>query len=328
MTLAVGSPLRFDPILRRLIWGGRRLGTVLGKPIGEFRDYAESWELADYRDAVSKVGEGPLKGCSLRSLVHDHARDLLGPGLAGCEQFPLLVKFIDACDVLSVQVHPDDEKGKRLAGDNGKTETWVVVDAEPGSRIYAGLKPGVTRAQFGAAIAGGDVEPLLHHFPARPGDCIMIEAGTVHAIGAGVLLAEIQQMSDATFRVFDWGRVGADGRPRELHVEQALESTDFQRGPVNPLAPEPTSAGEGQVRERLSHCPYFALERWTLTRPARLGHPDRFTILLGLGGAAEVRHQNDTLNLEFGQTLLLPAACGPCEIHPRGRAVVLTCVVP
>jgi len=320
--------LRFEPILRRLIWGGRRLGTVLHKPVGEGNDFAESWELADYRDAVSVVNEGELAGATLRDLVHTRGRELLGPGLSAREQFPLLVKFIDAREVLSVQVHPDDEKGKRLAGDNGKTETWVVVDAEPASLIYAGLKPGVTREQFRAAIENGQVGPLLHRFPARPGDCIMIEAGTVHAIGAGVLLAEIQQMSDATFRVFDWGRVGADGRPRELHIRAALESTDFARGPVNPLTPTREPVGEGNSRERLSRCPYFALERWTIARPAVLGCTDRFTILMGMAGSAEVRHEMQRKRLGFGQALLLPAAVGPCEIVPDGEAVVLTCVVP
>ncbi len=321
-------PLRFEPILRRLIWGGRRLGTVLDKPIGAGNDFAESWELADYRDAVSVVNEGALAGTTLRDLVHQRGRELLGPGLPGRDEFPLLVKFIDAREVLSVQVHPDDEQGERLAGDNGKTETWVVVDAEPGSLIYAGLVPGVTREQFEAAIASGQVEPLLHHFPARPGDCIMIEAGTVHAIGAGVLLAEIQQMSDATFRVFDWGRVGADGRPRELHIRAALESTNFVRGPVNPLTPACEPAGEGNYRERLSRCPYFALERWTIGRPAVLGGTDRFTILMGMAGSAEVRYQGQETRLAYGQTLLLPAAVGPCEVVPDGQAVVLTCVVP
>src|SRR5271157_2726034 len=186
-------PLRFEPILRRLIWGGRRLGTVLHKPIGGGNDYAESWELADYRDAVSVVNEGELSGTTLRDLVHHRGREVLGPGLSARNEFPLLVKFIDAREVLSVQVHPDDEKGKRLAGDNGKTETWVIVDAERGRLSFGGLRQCVTREQFEAAIKDEQVEPLLHRFPARPGDCIMIEAGTVHAIGAGVLLAEIQQ---------------------------------------------------------------------------------------------------------------------------------------
>jgi mannose-6-phosphate isomerase len=321
-------PLRFDPILRRLIWGGRRLGTVLHKHICDGNDFAESWELSDYRDSISVVNEGELAGTTLHDLVHHRGRVMLGPGLSHQNQFPLLVKFIDARDVLSVQVHPDDEKGKRLAGDNGKTETWVVVDAEPGSLIYAGLRPDVTREQFQAAIESGQVEALLHRFPARPGDCIMIEAGTVHAIGAGVLLAEIQQMSDATFRVFDWGRVGADGRPRALHIPEALESTDFARGPVNPLIPARQSAGEGNIRERLSRCSYFALDRWRLSRPAVLGRTDRFTILMGMEGSAEVWHEEQGLRLAFGQTLLLPAAVGPCEIIPEGEAVVLTCVVP
>src|SRR5271157_2357324 len=141
-------PLRFVPILRRLIWGGRRLGTVLHKPIGDETDYAESWELSDYHDSVSVVQEGGLEGTTLRQLVQTRGQELLGPALHPRDQFPLLVKFIDARQVLSVQVHPDDETGRRLAGDNGKTETWVIVDAEPASAIYAGLKQGVGRPEF------------------------------------------------------------------------------------------------------------------------------------------------------------------------------------
>ena len=321
-------PLKFRPILRQLIWGGRRLGTVLQKPIGPASDYAESWEVSDYHDAVSAVCEGPLEGTSLRELVEHRGAEMLGPGHAGATQFPLLVKFIDARLDLSVQVHPDDEKGKRLAGDNGKTETWVIVDAQPESLIYAGLKAGVTAQQFGTAITSGEVEPLLHRFSPRAGDCILIAAGTVHAIGAGVLLAEIQQMSDATFRIYDWGRVGADGKPRELHVAQALESTDFARGPVNPLVPVPEPAGEGNSREALSSSSYFELERWRLSRPATIGSTDRFTIVMGLEGSAEIRHGNDQTSLGFGQTVLLPAAIGACDVIPQGKAVVLTCVAP
>jgi mannose-6-phosphate isomerase len=322
------GPLRFAPILRQLIWGGRRLGTVLHKPIGEAKDYAESWELSDYRDVVSVVTEGNLAGTSLRELVRKRGTELLGPALAPSDQFPLLVKFIDAHDVLSVQVHPDDEKGRRLAGDSGKTETWVVVSAEPGSLIYAGLKKGVTREQFAAAIASGSVEPLLHRFHPRPGDCLLIEAGTVHAIGAGVLLAEIQQMSDATFRVDDWGRIGSDGKPRELHISQALESTDYDRGPVGPLQPVVETRPDGNLRERLARCPYFSVERWHLSRPVMLGSFERFTIVMNLRGAAEVRHAGSNWRLKFGQTLLLPASVGPCEVSPDGEAVLLTCTVP
>lgn len=322
-------PLRFEPILRELIWGGRRLGTVLHKPIGTASDYAESWELSDYKDQVSVVADGPLAGTTLRELIRSRPTELLGPALGPCDQFPLLVKFIDANQDLSVQVHPDDEKGRRLANDNGKTETWVILAAEPGSLIYAGLKTGVGPDEFRRAIESGEVEPLLHRFEARPGDAILIESGTVHAIGAGVLLAEIQQMSDATFRVFDWNRVGPDGKPRELHIEQAMESIDFARGPVDPLSPQVESLGEIGTREKLGRSPYFELERWTIRRPATIGRDDRFTILMGLAGRSEVLHGGESYPLDFGQTMLLPAAVGECQVAPRdGGATVLSCVVP
>jgi mannose-6-phosphate isomerase len=321
-------PLRFKPILRRLIWGGRRLGDVLYKPIGNEADYAESWELSDYHDQVSVVDEGNLAGTTLRELVRERGDELLGQALGHRDQFPLLVKFIDAHQNLSVQVHPDDEKGRRLANDNGKTETWVILDSEPGSLIYAGLKPGVGRQEFASAIESRKVEPLLHSFEPKPGDSILIEAGTVHAIGAGVLLAEIQEMSDATFRIYDWGRTGPDGKPRQLHLRQAMESIDFDRGPVDPILPHIEAFTGGGTRERLARSAYFALERLNLVQPAFLGDTERFTIVMGLKGTATVEHGGDIVRLEFGQTLLLAAALGPCKISPHGAATVLTCVVP
>ncbi len=321
-------PLRFHPILKRLIWGGRRLESVLNKPLGEGLDYAESWEVADHREDVSRVSEGRLAGASLRDLLLKHGPSLLGPAVGARPQFPLLVKFLDAHQVLSVQVHPDDALGRRLANDNGKTEAWIVLHAEPESVIYAGLRPGVDRETFAEALARGDVEPLLHRFPAREGDCVFIPAGTVHAIGAGVIIAEVQQMSNATFRVHDWGRLGTDGRPRPLHIEEALESTNFDAGPVDPVsaAPEPMSGGS---RERLVQCPYFALDRLRLQGTATVGSVDRFTILLGLEGEAVVQHEGVEHRLQRGQTLLLPAASGACEVSPCGdSATIVTCVIP
>jgi mannose-6-phosphate isomerase len=323
-------PLTFEPILKTLIWGGRRLGTILHKPIGDGDRYAESWEISDHRADVSRVRNGPLAGAGLRDLVRDRGPELLGTagGLAHLGQFPLLVKFLDANDVLSVQVHPDDERGRRLADDNGKTEAWVVVHAEPGSLIYAGLKPGVNRGDFAVELGTPGIERLLHRFEAKAGDCVFIPAGTVHAIGAGVVMAEIQEMSDATFRVHDWGRVGADGKPRPLHLAAALESTHFSAGPVNPVVtrPEPVPGG---TRERLASCRYFALERLRLSAPTRVGRDDRFTILLGLGGGTDVVSRGAATPIGFGDVLLLPASVGPCEVVPReGNATLLTCVVP
>lgn len=320
-------PLRFEPILKRLIWGGRRLETALGKTLGPGNDYAESWEVSDHRQDVSRVIEGPLQGADLRTLVRERSQALFGPSSEPREQFPLLVKFLDANQDLSVQVHPDDELGHRLVQDNGKTEAWVVVHAEPGSQIYAGLQEGVTRDRFAEALEENRVEPLLHRFPAKAGDCVFIPAGTVHAIGAGIVMAEIQQMSDATFRVYDWGRLGADGQPRELHIPQALESTNFEAGPVQPIQTqaEPFSAGR---REHLVSCPYFTLDRLSLQRPGRVGTDDRFTILLGLEGRAEIRHDGRSYTLDLGQTLLLPAEIGPCEVLPQGEATILSCSIP
>ena len=320
-------PLRFEPIFKRLIWGGRRLATVLRKPIGEGSEYAESWEISDHRADVSRVLDGPFAGATLRDLVRNHADDLFGPALGPREQFPLLVKFIDAQQDLSVQVHPDDARGRRLANDNGKTETWVIVHAEPGSRIYAGLKLGTTREDMARAIELGTVETLLHSFPARKGDCILIPAGTVHAIGAGVVLAEFQQMSDATFRLHDWNRLGHDGKPRQLHIAESLESIDFDAGPIAPTAtkPEPMPGGS---REKLAMTDYFSLERLVLQGPAAVGEPDRFTILLGIEGEAEVQSGDISVVLGLGQTILLPASIGPCRVTPQGSATLLTCVVP
>lgn len=320
-------PLRFEPIIKKLIWGGRKLGTVLGKPIESGMQYAESWEISDHRADVSRVAEGALAGSTLRELMIEHGETLFGRAVGSRTQFPLLIKFIDANQDLSVQVHPNDELGRTLVDDNGKTETWLILQADPGSRIYAGLRLGVTRDDMIKAIAAGTVETLLHSFPAQVGDCILIPAGTVHAIGAGVMLAEVQQMSDATFRLHDWGRVGTDGRPRQLHLDESLQAIDFGAGPVEPLKTSPIPI-EGGTREVLARSAYFALERLRLTGPAPVGQGDRFTVVIGLEGSAAIRSGTSAASIGIGQTLLLPASLGECRVDPRDQVTLLTCVVP
>src|SRR5262245_7164495 len=234
-------PLTFHAVLKRYLWGGRRLGSVLGKPIGEGSDYAESWEIADHAQGQSIVAQGPLVGTTLHDLVASRRDELLGRH-APQSRFPLLFKFLDCQRDLSVQVHPDDAAAARLdPPDLGKTEAWLILDAQPGSRVYAGLKAGVDRADLEREVKRGQVVPCLSRFEPQGGDCIFIPAGTVHALGAGLLVAEIQQASDTTYRLFDWNRVGPDGRPRPLHVEQALGAMDFSASAVAPCRPHQTN---------------------------------------------------------------------------------------
>lgn len=312
-------PLRFQPLFRRYLWGGRRLETMLGKPIGDGDDYAESWELVDHGEDQSVVANGPLQGRTLAQLVAEQGEELLGRH-AGQKQFPLLFKFLDCNRTLSVQVHPNDAQGALLnPPDLGKTEAWIVLAAEPGSKIYAGLNPDVTRQDLQAALEAGTCDECLHTYEPRVGDCVFIQAGTVHALGAGLVIAEIQQASDTTFRLFDWNRVGADGQPRELHIEQSLEVTDYERGPVDPQQPQETNL---PGRERLVDCEKFVLDRLKFAKAQAIGGDDRFHLLVVVEGAVEVGAEK----LRAGETCLLPAAAG--EVEVKGEAVLLDIYLP
>jgi mannose-6-phosphate isomerase len=336
MNQLLDSPLIFVPILKKILWGGRRLGTLLGKPIGSGSDYAESWEIADHKNGQSIVSRPPeWAGDSITKLLKNHPEELLGTAFAGrYTQFPLLIKFLDAHQDLSIQVHPDDALARRLVNDNGKNEAWVVLYSEPGSRIYAGLKAGVTSEDLKSAMRQQSVSDLVHSFEPSVGDCIMIPAGTVHAIGAGIVIAEIQQMSDATFRVDDWGRVGPDGRVRQLHLAEALESTDFERGPVSPLKPEHVPTGSSDnTHEKLAYCQFFGIDRWKLNSSARIGFADRsrFTILIITNGKALISTpRGSTLEAHAGTTVLLPAGAGSVLVRSSSNETLqlLECHVP
>lgn len=320
-------PLRFTPLFRRYLWGGRRLASRLNKPIGPEDDYAESWEIVDHGEDQSRVTDGPLAGWTLRELLESYPLDLCGPDHAKAP-FPLLFKFLDAHRNLSVQVHPNDVEAAKLdPPDLGKTEAWVILAAEPGSKIYAGLKRGFDRDALAREVARGATELCLHQFEPRPGDCVFIPAGTVHALGAGLLVAEIQQSSDTTYRLFDWNRVGADGRPRQLHIEQSLQTIDYARGPVSPQTPVPTS------REsvcNLVRCEKFVLDRWQFERPALMTDDSRsFHILAVLEGELLVDSDPVQSPLTKGQTLLVPASVSPSlELRPQGLVTLLDMYLP
>jgi mannose-6-phosphate isomerase len=319
-------PLRFEPIFRRYIWGGRRLGTVLGKPIGPETDYAESWEVVDHGADQSRVAAGLLAGKTLNEIVNRHGPELFGRQPSQ-PSFPLLFKFLDAQTMLSVQVHPNDaQAGQLTPPDAGKTEAWLVLAAEPGSAIYAGLKRGFDRAAFARELTRGTCELCLNRLEPRVGDCILLPAGTVHALGAGLLIAEIQQSSDTTYRLFDWNRIGPNGKPRPLHIDHALDVIDYDRGPVMPAAPVATD--RPQVM-RLTACDKFVLDRWQIALPRDIGGDDRFHILSVIEGSATAANDSAGKPLQTGETILLPASAGPIRLDPAPpHAVVLDIYLP
>lgn len=318
-------PLRFRPLLKRAIWGGRRLSTQLHKPLGDGDDFAESWEIVDHGSEQSVVQFGPLKGASLRQLMEQHVAALLGPH-AGVDRFPLLFKFLDCNRSLSVQVHPDDAYAATLTPpDLGKTEAWVVLHAEPEARIYAGLKRGFDRHAFEREVRRGATELCLHAIEPQVGDCLFIPAGTVHALGAGLVVAEIQQASDTTFRLYDWNRLGADGQPRPLHIDRSLDVIDYEAGPVRPQTPQATDQPH---IERLVACDKFVMDRWQFEDRQVIGGDDRSHIVAVLSGQVLLTNDPADQSLGPGQTALLPAATGSVELVPNGLTTMLDIYLP
>ena len=249
------TPLIFKPLYRHYLWGGRRFESLLGRELKQPGPYAESWEIVDHGSDQSIVRYGPLTGKSLGELMREDPKGLAG--ISTPSTFPLLFKFLDANKVLSVQVHPNDEEAsRRTPPDRGKTEAWYVVEAEPGSKIYAGLRNGIDEPALRKAITAGTCEDVLHVIEPRAGDCIYIPAGTVHAIGAGLVIAEIQQASDVTFRLFDWNRVDKNNKPRALHLDEGIEATRFL-GPITLASKKSTN--DPAVR-RLVECSYFSFD--------------------------------------------------------------------
>jgi mannose-6-phosphate isomerase len=298
------------------IWGGRRIESMLGRRLPLASRIGESWELVDREDAQSVVHDGPLRGCTLHALWTQHRDAVFGPGLADSPRFPLLCKILDAQDRLSVQVHPPASIAPQLGGEP-KTEMWYLLDTQPGSVIYAGLKAGVTRAAFDQALAEHRVAETIHMLPTRPGDAIFIPSGRLHAIGAGNLIVEVQQNSDTTFRVFDWNRLGLDGKPRALHVEESLASIDF--ADTEPRFATPQG-------ETLVECPFFRVEKWTLDAP-RHDPGSRFAIFTVVSGSVECGGERFTR----GSFFLLPADAADRELRPfpvESAAEVLRTTIP
>jgi mannose-6-phosphate isomerase len=323
------EPFRFEPFLRPMVWGGRQLAERLGKVLPDCRPYGESWEISDHPLHRSVLAQGPYQGQTLRQLMRERRRELLGDAADRYESFPWLVKFLDAHDWLSVQVHPDEQAVRELwPGENGKTEAWFVLAAEPGSKIYAGLRPGVNEATLRQALTAGNVSACLHSFTPRPGDCVFLPAGTVHAVGGGVLLAEVQQTSDATFRMYDWDRLDAQGKARPLHIEQALQAIHWDQGPIAPYqVPSFVAGAERCERLTLVNCPHFRLE---YVQPGKHGSLTGgvLRVVLVLRGTGTMSAGTGQQQLTPGAVWLIPAASLSVEFHSAERLGLLVSTFP
>ena len=308
------SPITFHPLYMTRVWGGRSLETVYGRNLPDDQPYGESWEVSDRPAEQSVVVAGPFAGLTLQELWTAHRDEVFGQGYRG-ERFPLLVKILDARDDLSIQVHPPASIAPQLGGEP-KTEMWFIADATPDARLYIGLKNGATKEGFAEAIADGTVEDHVHAVQPAAGESIFIPSGRLHAIGAGLLIYEIQQNSDTTYRVFDWNRVGLDGTPRELHVEESMACIDFEDTEPGMDAPD---------GETLAACEFFRVDKLELTTAEPLVNPDaeRFSIVAVVSGSLTDAGGNA---YGAGQFLLVPRGCA--ALVAAEDAVVLQTTLP
>ncbi|MEW6356062.1 MAG: type I phosphomannose isomerase catalytic subunit [Planctomycetota bacterium] len=323
-------PFKLSDVFHEKIWGGQRLRSVCGKNLPRGKKIGESWEVCDYQTEVSVVREGEYEGVTIRKLFHALPAEILGPKVA--KEFgpalPLLFKFIDANDVISVQVHPDDQHAAmHHHEDNGKAEGWYVLHADPGAKLILGLKPATPREEFEECIKVGDVSKCLNWIPVKKGDVIYLPPGTVHAIGPGIIIAEIQETSDLTCRLYDWDRPGEDGKPRPLHVDEALSVIDFA---ANHRSKEkPKKVGKGRLR--LIECDKFVYEKLDVRAiPIEVGGAKSFEILSTIGGAGMLTWPGGEMPLTLGETILLPACIHPCSLRSdQGMEVLRSyCPVP
>jgi mannose-6-phosphate isomerase len=316
-------PLTFHPIFKERIWGGRELEKLYGKKLPPGKVIGESWEISDRPGDESIIANGKFAGKSLRWLMENHARELLGDAKPASEnRFPLLIKILDAREKLSLQVHPPASKAAELKGEP-KTEMWFIADAAPGAELFVGLKRGVTRAEFEKKIADGSVAECFHRVPVCAGDTMFLPSGRVHAIGAGIVIFEIQQNSDTTYRVFDWNRVGLDGKPRELHVAQSLASIDF-----NDFEPKLVSekfSGDGKIKSRsLVRDKSFNVEDLDIKSGAVAKLKEhKLQIVAAVSGQIEIKSGSEIVILSAGQFCLIPASLGPLEILAKSDAALL-----
>lgn len=306
-------PMLLEPTLHTRVWGGRRLADQLHKQLPTDEPYGEAWELHD----SARVVNGVFAGQTLGDLVHTHSAALIGAHHNPAEGFPLLAKFLDAADWLSIQVHPDDAFARQLENQpRGKTEAWYVVDAKPGAKLVIGVQPGTPREAIAQAIQANTLDQLVEYAEVQAGDGLYMPAGTIHALGPGLLIYEIQQSSDVTYRLYDWGRVGLDGKPRDLHIEKSLivARTDQLPSITHASDGQTVTVFAGDYFQTLRH--HLNGETITLDTGGKVFHA-----LTVIEGHFTVKAADGTLSFETGQTVLIPASVGEYELGGSGQAL-------
>lgn len=306
--------LKLNPAFKDYIWGGTRLRDEYGKKC-DFDKVAESWELSCHKDGNSVVDNGEYAGCTLAEYIEKAGKQVLGKNCERFENFPILIKLIDAKDNLSVQVHPDNDYAMRVEGEYGKTEMWYVVDCDPGATLLYGFKHEISKEEFAQRIADNTLLEVTNAVPVKKGDVFFIQSGTLHAIGKGILIAEIQQNSNTTYRIYDYGRVGKDGKPRELHVEKAKDVTTL--GPAKAYPETPVEQKDGYSIKLLSKCEYFTTYRVDVETKAVLEADDSsFNSVLVLDGNPEIVG-DETIKAKKGDSVFISAGSGKYTIEGK-----------
>lgn len=314
---------KLSPAFKDYLWGGTKLRDVYGKQC-DFDKVAESWELSTHPAGESRISGGEFDGLPLSRYFEKAGKAVLGKNCEKFENFPVLIKFIDAKDPLSIQVHPSDEYALRVEHEYGKTEMWYVMDCEPGAFLYFGVNREVTREEFKQRIENNTVLEVLNKVDVHPGDVFFIESGTIHAIGAGILICEIQQNSNCTYRVYDYDRRGADGKPRELHVEKALEVSRFTPSDTSDKQGEAEKVPGGTVKE-LASCKYFTTRRIQSESQVEIDVTgDSFVSLIVTEGSGKVEGPENTVEFKTGDSLFLPAGSGKVKLTGRCTVVQTT----
>ena len=313
--------LKLSPVFKDYIWGGTRLKTDFGFK-SNLDILAEGWMLSCHKDGNSVVADGEFAGLTLAQYIEKEGKSVLGTNCEKFENFPILIKLIDAKDNLSVQVHPNNEYAQRVEGEYGKTEMWYVVDCDEGASLLYGFKHNITKEEFRERIENNTLLEVTNSVPVKKGDVFFIEAGTLHAIGKGILIAEIQQNSNTTYRIYDYGRVGADGKPRQLHIDKAVDVTNLCPAKPYPQS-EPVDMG-GWTKKRLAKCEYFTVDVINVDTSAALeADKSSFVNILVLDGGCVLSSEgNDAVELKKGDSVFIPAGLGKFELTGKCSAVM------